>query len=276
MRLTNSTKFPHPVLGPFTGDYLTGDFVVEFEVSENRKTGALSLKHEIYLTEPNVEKLVKTGRATVGCIVRCGHTFYNELRTLSFCAGNSDFAPGALLNKVTLRPVIWLTHDLPQWDPGTLHTEFAPPVFLKAGDIIAVGAESEISVGQAKLTPIESIFELNKSSDVNEGEIRVDLDSSRISILVAPGTFAVIDLLRQQASGSPVVMNAVYLPAVMEVLDRLRDDGEAYKERRWYIPFTEKCRANGLVDNLDASILEGAQKLLELPIRSLGDLIKEE
>lgn len=276
MRLTDDTKFPHPVLGPFTGDYLEGDFVVEFEVSENVKTGALSLNHHIQLTQSDIVQLVHTGRATVGCIVRCGHTYYNDLRVLSFPVGNTDFAPGALLNKVTLRPIIWLTQDRPQWSPDMLHPEFEPPVSLRLGDIVAIGAESQISVGQAKLVPIESIFELNKSSEVDEGDIRVDLEGDRISILVAPGTFSVIDLLRQQASGLPVVMNAVYLPAVMEVLDRLRGDEDAYQGRRWYTPFTEKCRAKGLVNDADASILDGAQRLLESPALTLGDLIKEE
>lgn len=272
MRLSDFTKFPHPVLSPFTGDFLNGEFAVDFNVSENLKTGALSLRHNVVLTHPGIEQLVVSGRAVVGCLVRCSDTYYNELRLLSYPHGDIDFVPGSLLNKVTLRPIVWLSAELKDWSPETLHSEFASPIFMRLGDVVAIGAESEISVGQAKLASIESIFELNRSLEVGEGEIRVDLEGDRISILVAPGVFSVIELLRQREIG--VVMNAVYLPAVMEVLDRLQGDN-SYSEWRWFVPFMEKCRDKGVVHDLGASILDGAQKLLELPALKLGEIIKE-
>jgi hypothetical protein len=274
MRLTDFTKFPHPVLGPFTGDYLGGEFSVEFEVSENLKNGSLSLEYSAILTHPDIEGLVKGGRAVLGCIVKCGDTFYNELRSCSYPRGRIDFLPGALLNKVTLRPVVWLAADLQEWSPAVLHSEFSSPIIMKLGDIVAVGAASEISVGQAKLASIESIFELNKSLEIEEGEIRVDLEGDRISILVAPGIFCIVELLREQELGFPVVMNSVYLPAVMEVLDRLQEDTNSYRERRWFIPFKERCRDKGVEHEAGASILEGAQKLLDLPALKLRELVK--
>jgi hypothetical protein len=274
MRLTDYTKFPHPVLGPFTGDYLEGEFSVEFEVSENLKSGSLSLRYSAVLTHPDIEGLITGGGAVLGCLVRCGDTFYNELRTCSYPHGSIDFLPGALLNKVTLRPVVWLADDLQEWSPEALHSEFPSPITMRFGDIVAVGAASEISVGQAKLASIESIFELNKSLELEEGEICVDLEGDRVSILVAPGVFCIIELLREQELGFPVVMNSVYLPAVMEVLDRLQEDLSSYRERRWFLPFKERCRDKGVEHEVGASILEGAQKLLDLPALKLSELVK--
>lgn len=269
MRLTDNTKFPHPVLGPFTGDYKEGEFSVEFDVTESRVTGALSLSYEIILTEPNLSELVNCGVATVGCIIRCAHTFYSDVRTLSYKVGLTEFSSGLLLNSVTLRPVIWLNKDIPEWNPSSLHPEFSSPISLKAGNILAVAAETEISVGQEKLVPIESIFELSKSADVSESEMRVDLESDRISIFLSPVAFELIDLLRQKSSTLSVVMSAIYLPAVMEVLDRLREEGESYEGRRWYTPFTQKCISKNISIDSSMSILEEAQKLLEYPILSL-------
>ena len=160
MRLSRETRFPHPVLGPETGDFNAGEFDVVFTPVEHRQTGALTLKHSITLTEPEITELVKTERAATACFVRCADTFFAELRPLSWPEGRSDFAAGKLLNRVLLRPVIWLCDDIPDWDPGTINPEFAPPVALGRGDIIALGAEHVISVGQAKLQPIESIFQV--------------------------------------------------------------------------------------------------------------------
>ena len=275
MRLSEETRFPHPVLGLETGDFTAGGFDVEFTSVEDRESGALTLEHAITLTEPEIRQLVETERAAAGCFVRCADTFFAELRPMSWPRGRSDFTAGKLLNRVSLRPMIWLLEDLPDWDPGTINPEFSPPVTLDRGDIIAVGAEHIISVGHEKLKPIESIFELDRSPDVPEGTLQVDPDRDRITILAGPGTYETIRLLREQAGGRPVVMNAVYLPAVMEVLDALRMSEDGYQGRRWYQTFVAKCDAKGIDPSADLSILESAQKLLDGPAGSLAALVAE-
>ncbi|MCD9122285.1 hypothetical protein [Cupriavidus sp. UGS-1] len=273
MRLSDDTRFPHPVLSPFTGDFTSGEFNIDFRVEENRETGSLSLDYRISLTEPGIKSLLESNRAAVGCFIRCNDTYFTELRRLAWDSGRFDFPPGALLNRVLLRPIIWLTDPLTDWDPGTIHAEFAPPISLENGDIIAIGDESIISVGLAKLTPIESIFELDTSRDIPEGKIQVILDRNRIAILVAPNTYKMISLLRGQSAGAPVIMNAVYLPAIMEVLDAIRDAQDSYESRRWFKPFMARCDAKGITPGAGKSILEDAQALLENPIRTLDSIL---
>ncbi|MYI68598.1 MAG: hypothetical protein F4103_07600 [Boseongicola sp. SB0673_bin_14] len=275
MRLSQETRFPHPVLGLETGDFTSGGFDAEFTLVENTKSGALTIEHSMILTESEIQRLVATERAAAGCFVRCADTYFAELRPMSWPQGRTDFTAGKLLNTVSLRPLIWLLDDLPDWDPGTINPEFSPPVTLVRGDIIAVGAEHIVSVGHAKLRPIESIFELDQSPDVPEGTIQVDPDRDRITILADPKTYELIRLLRDQAHGRPVVMNAVYMPAVMEVLDALRESEDGYQDRRWYQTFLAKCDAEGIDPSADSSILENAQKLLGSPAGSLASLVAE-
>lgn len=275
MRFSEETRFPHPVLGLETGDFTIGGFDMEFKTIENRQSGALALDHTITLTEPGIRELVLTDRAAAGCFIRCADTYHAELRTMSWPSGRSDFAAGVLLNRVSLRPLIWLREDLSEWNPGTIHHEFEPPVSLGRGDIIAVGDEQVISVGQAKLAPIESIFELDSSPDIPEGTLQVEFERDRITILVAPGTYETIRLLREQATGRPVVMNAVYLPAVMEVLDGLSMSGDQYQGQRWYQTFCAKCDAKGIDPSAGSSILDSAQKLLDSPAGSLAGLVAD-
>lgn len=103
----------------------------------------------------------------------------------------------------------------------------------------------------------------------------MDPEGDRITILAGPGTYENIRVLREQARGPQVVMNAIYLPAVMEVLDAMRMSDEAYEGRRWYQTFHAKCDAKGVDPSADSSILESAQKLLDSPAGLLADLVAD-
>lgn len=276
MRFSQDTRYPHPVLTPTTGDYLAGEFDMSFRYQEDPSTGALSVFHEIQLTEAGIRSLVEGNKASVGCFVRCDDTYHTELRSLAWSSGRSDFAAGALLNRVILTPLVWLKDSVSSWNPGSIHSEFAPPLNLEKGDILAIGEEHIIQVGQAKLTPIESIFELNQSSDVPEGTIRVETEGDKITILVGPETHQTIMVMRGRTDGKPVVMNSIFLPAVMEVLDILKQDSVAqYAGCRWYTPFTARCDARGVDIAASTSLLEDAQKLLDNPLQSLSILERE-
>ncbi|OBY24383.1 hypothetical protein [Leisingera sp. JC1] len=275
MRFSEETRYPHPVLAHDTGDFIAGEFDMRFTLSEDIATGALSLEHNTTLTEGGIRKLVETGKASVGCFVRCSDTYHTELRNLTWPTGRTDFAAGVLLNRVSLRPIVWLKGRLTGWNPGTIHPEFSPPVDMNGGDIIAIGEEHIISVGQAKLAPIESIFELDRSPDVPEGTLQVELERDRITILAGEKTHETIMLLREQKTGKPVVMSSIYLPAVMEVLDALQSGADQYEPYRWHAPFTARCDARGVDPKADVSILESAQKLLDGPASGLAQLIAE-
>jgi hypothetical protein len=275
MRITEKTRFPHPVLSPNTGDYISGEFSMEVQVMENRSTGSVTLEHTITLTEPNIRTLIESNKASVGCFIKCGDTFFTELRAMAWPSGVSDFQPGLLLNRVTFQPIIWLKTDIPEWDAETIHPEFQSPVSLNAGEILALGEQLVISVGQAKLKPIESIFDLVKSEELSDGEFKIEPNDEKISIQVPTNTFNTIALLRKQKEGKAILLNAVYLPAVMEVLDILRQGEDEYESYRWHQPFIAKCDSKGVRIEKNMSILRTAQLLLEYPGRHLGTLSGE-
>lgn len=275
MRITENTRFPHPVLGLDSGDFVAGEFSIQIQVKEDRSAGTVTLEHAITLTEPAIRALVESNQASVGCIIKCADTFFSDLKKMTWSTGITDFPPDQLLNQVTFRPIVWLKKDLDNWDPGTINSEFSPPISLKKSDIIAIGNELMISVGQAKLTPIESIFELVKSERIPDGELQVDISGSCIGLLVSEKTFQTLSELRLQSHSKDILMSSIYLPAVMEVLDILRNDSKEYELQRWYQPFLAKCHAKGIDIESNHSILEAAQCLLEHPISHLGKIAEE-
>lgn len=275
MRIPENTRFPHPVLGLDTGDFVVGEFSVQIEVIENRSTGAVTLEHAITLTESGILALVESNKASVGCIIKCADTFFSDLRQIAWSTGKTDFSPGLLLNRVSLRPIVWLKTDLNEWNPGTIHHEFEPPLSLNNGDIVAIGEELIFSVGQAKLAPIESIFDLVRSESISEGMFEVDTTGHRIVLLVNEKMFQTLAQLRSITDGPEILMSSIYMPAIMEVLDALRNTDQSYEHLRWYQPFLAKCDLKGVRLESNMSILEAAQILLERPVARLSKLVGE-
>lgn len=275
MRIPENTRFPHPVLGLDTGDFVVGEFSVQIEVIENRSTGTVTLEHAITLTESGILALVESNKASVGYIIKCADTFFSDLRQIAWSTGKTDFSPGLLLNRVSLRPIVWLKTDLNEWNPGTIHHEFEPPLSLNNGDIVAIGEELIFSVGQAKLAPIESIFDLVRSESISEGMFEVDTTGHRIVLLVNEKMFQTLAQLRSITDGPEILMSSIYMPAIMEVLDALRNTDQSYEHLRWYQPFLAKCDLKGVRLESNMSILEAAQILLERPVARLSKLIGE-
>lgn len=266
MRITDDTRYPHPVLSDASGDYSEGDFHVSYQCREVFTTGKVTLSHEVSLDQPDVLELVESGAACVGAIVRCRDTYYCELHKMTWPAGAIEFREGLLLNRVYVRPVIWLARELADWKPAHLNPEFAAPLALGKGDIIAIAPESRLTVGRAKLAPLESIFTMKVADELEPHAIRVDLHNDKITILAGKAAYAAVNELRASRSGRAVAVAAVYMPVVMEVLDQMGDN--TFEDQRWSRPFLAKCDAMG-INPENANLLEDAQRLLDHPLAGL-------
>jgi hypothetical protein len=272
MKFSDDMRFAYPVLSAETGDFTEGHFTVDTFAEEIVQTGQLSIRYNIYLTEPSIRALVENGDATVGLFVRCQDTFYSQLIALDWPKGTIEFEAGLLLHRVSMRPVIWLSRKISEWTPVNVHPEFTLPIIIGVGDILAIDYEQTFPVGQAKLAAMESIFALAASHEQAEGRLSVKLDSEKITILADDHTYKVINSLRH-SHAKTAIMTSVYMPAVMEVLDALRGDSTLYDSRRWKQTFADRCTAAGI--DYDGSLFENAQTLLTLPVSRLEEILEQ-
>ncbi len=133
---------------------------------------------------------------------------------------------------------------------------------------MALGEESTISVGREKLAQMDSIFTIAKADNLAASTLSVYLGEQKIKILVAPDIYDTLNRMRDLSAGKPTVLNGVYLPVVMQVLDMLRDGGEAYEGLRWYRIFDAKC-AHYQINTQDPDIWLDVQKLLQGPFSEI-------
>lgn len=271
MKLDESTRFPHPVLSRDTGDYLSGEFKVDLAVVEQPSTGLVSLEYSVLLTEPHLHAAVREGRAGVGLFVSCAESYFSDLVQLGLDPGTYIFPSGSLIGRVEMRPMIWASRAMNTFPLENCDPEFGQaPLSFPAGAILGLEDEIIINVGREKLAQMDTIFSLVEAPDLPAGTFSVLLDSDRVKILVAQDIYSTVNSLRVLPVGKPVILNSVYLPAVMEVLSSLRDGGNGYEGRRWYRVFGAKCDHLG-IDIQAPELWRDAQKLLHAPF---GDIAR--
>lgn len=270
MKLDTDARFPYPVLSSETDDYLSGLFSIELEVEEIPSTSHVTLDYKITLTEPTLGNAVAEGKANIGLFVTCLDTYFNRLFTVGTAASQISFDPGTLLGKVTIKPMIWASKKMEMFSLANCHPEFGGKfITIPAGAILALDQAFVLNVGREKLAQMETIFSLVEDPDLSENHLSLQLESERIQILISKNIFQPLNKLREISAGKAILLNSVYLPAVMEVINILKDNSSTYEGRRWHSVFLAKCQHIG-IDLDNAEPWRDAQKLLAMPFSEIS------
>lgn len=273
MKISESTSYPHPVLAPWSEDIADASFDTRIVFQLDQAANQVTVRCDVTLDHPDIRSLIESGLATFGCFIKCRDTGLRRLQPLGFPSGSQQFASGALIGRVQLRPMVWSTRQIAGYDPAGAHPEFEGGMDIDAGQILALDDEQVIEVTRPPLPPLESIFEIRSSDEVPDGGFELDTTSDRITVLMPEATYRLVQDLRNADEGTrAVLMNALYVPVIMEVLDQLRDGEEQFEQYRWLHPFRARCEAAG-VDLAKPNLLNDAQRLLLQPFASLSQLI---
>ena len=266
MKLNENTRFPHPVLCEETTDYITGNFKVDIEVTEDTVNNSLLLKCITILDEPYLSNILRDKLAKVFLIVSCRGTYFYKQIELIQSEEIITFKPGELTGRVDLRGVIVSTKTISDFRSVNLNQEYGYEGFtINKSEILAFDSKRPMNIGRKKLPPLESIFELAFSDELENGEIDVSLEQNKIQILANKATSEKIHHLRNVGDTSSIVFSAIYLPAIMQILSYLREESGEYVEYAWYDPFIAKCDFYNIDISKDSFLLS-AQKLLKKPL----------
>jgi len=266
MKLSENTRFPHPVLCEETSDYITGSFKVDLEVTEDTVNNSLILKCITILDEPYLTNLLNDNLAKVFLIVSCRGAYFYEQIELTKPEEVISFKPGKLTGRVDLRAVIVSTKTISDFRSDNINQEYGDEGFtINKSEILAFDSKRPINIGRKKLPPLESIFELTFSDELENGVIDVSLEQNKVQILANKDTSEKIHHLRSAGDTSSIVFSAIYLPAIMQILSYLREGSGEYIEYGWYDPFIAKCDFYN-IDITKDDFLLSAQKLLKKPL----------
>ncbi|MER8817193.1 hypothetical protein NKJ36_25060 [Mesorhizobium sp. M0142] len=269
MKINERTRFPHPVLSEWTGDYLSGEFRLEITAVAETIGDQVTLEYIASLTEPGLLDQVANGSAAVGIFVTCLDTYFSRLVPLGLAGGRFSFDPGMLVGRVEIRPLAWARGPISSLPISNCHPEFGGgTIALEAGSVLAFGDLQILNIGREKLAQMDTIFSIVRDETRPADQLSVNLDAERIQVLVASNIHHELNALRDKTFGQPIVLNGVYLPAVMQVLDTLRSGDSEYEGRRWHRVFMAKCDHLG-IDPRNPDLWTDAQRLLRDPFSAI-------
>lgn len=271
MKINDRSRFPHPVLWAVSGDYARGTFHVEFEGQESLATGAVTLKYTGALEQTEISEIIRTGGASVGVFINCLETYYSRLFPITLPTGELQIHGGLLHGRVILRPVIWTNSVATIDNSQDIHPEFGVGRHsIPRFGILAVGDEAVIEIGREKLAKIESVFALAENNDVPLNQFAVYLDDEKVQIHAPRATYEKIFRLRSTSPSLAILLNSVYLPAVIEVLSCLKASPDDFEDRRWHRVFMAKLNHLGI--NIESEeLLPAAQRILNSPFQAIPD-----
>ena len=277
MRFDPGKAWPHPVLRPPTygDDYPRAEFEVEIAVERAKGSTSVEVNAEFELSDPGLLRLVKDGAARYLLLVRASRTHFRDMMSSSDPRIERLFSGGDLSGRVEFAPFLVCTRKLSSFRADGWHADFSGRTFdIAAGSVLAEDLPKDYWVDTADEAPLGSIFGHKSRPDISDGRWELDLTNDRVWIVMSESDAELYRSARNRANNSPegqYLMNGLYLPALLAVLNEVDQNVADYSDYRWFASLDQRlqavdCRELGLAD---ADRLTDAQRVLDMPFTKM-------
>ena len=273
MKFDPGKAWPHPVLRPpsYGDDYPQAEFEVEIEVKRVKGSTAVEVCAEFELSDPALLQLVKQEKARFALLVKAPQTHCRRLLQSGKPNIKQTFSAGELSGRVDFSPFLVCTRELSGFRARGWHSDFAGRTFdIAAGAVLAEDVSKDYWIDTADETPLGSIFGHKCRSDLPDGRWEYELAEERVWIVMSNADAAQYEAARERANNQPegqYLMNGLYLPALVAVLNDVDQDPQDYSDYRWFASLDQRleaveCQPLGAASS---NRLVDAQKLLDSP-----------
>lgn len=276
MRISDTNiRYLHPVLAKHSGDYVSHEVEIAFapEIAGEQ----LNIASSIDIKNTYLLSKIQSGEMGLGYFVMCQDTMFNRLYQTNIGKQTQTISHFDLFGVVEIRPVIFSKAYITESRDQSINDEFGDTVSFEPASLTMIGSKHRFTIEPQKFQPFGALFQLAKKDDLQPGEIAVDTEGDKIRILAEPGTHLKLLEMRNKPQTRDLLMNAVYLPAVMETLNSIRAGEDGLEDRSWYDVIESKCQHIGIDIYSDAlSVYSIAQSLMLFPVKRLFAFHEEE
>ena len=274
MKFDPAKAWPYPILRPrkYGDDYPDAEFEVEIEVKRAKGSTAIDVRVDFQLSDPDLCRLVSQGEAQFVLLIKAPKTHFRQLLGSKEMRIEESFPAGELSGRVEFAPFLVCLRRITQFKASGWHFDFAGLTFdIPAGAVLAEDESKDYWVDTSDEAPLGSIFGHKRDPGLADGCWKYEISEDRIWIVMSNGDADRYEAAREQANNRPdgqYLMNGLYLPALIAVLNHVDQNIDEYRDHRWYTSLDQRLEEVGcrpLGDNRSADRLVDAQKLLDLP-----------
>ena len=278
MRFDPGKAWPHPVLRPpsYGDDYPQAEFEVEIEVSKINNNSAIEVDAVFELSDERLLDLISSKAAHYCLLVKAPKAHFRDLIESSGQHVNKVYSRGELSGRVEFLPFVISTKELFSFKSNGWHNDFAGRDFnIPSGAVLAEDVPKDYWIDTAQEAPIGSIFGTRTSPDLPDGRWRCVLsEEERVWIEMSNLDSTKYVTARDNANNRPesqYLMNGLYLPALIAVLNEVDKSPSDFQDYRWFDSLNRRleeldCRPLGEVG---ADRLIDAQKILDSPFTKM-------
>ena len=273
MRSDPGKAWPHPVLRPPShgDDYPHAEFEVEISVERIRGSTAVEVNAVFELSDRNLLRLVAEQAARYVLLIKASKTHFRDLIESDRKHINKPFYNGNLSGRTEFIPFLVCTRDLPAFRAAGWHPDFHGRAFdIEAGSVLAEDVPKDFWIDTADEAPFGSIFGHKPRQDLPDGRWEYEIAEDRIWILMSSNDADRYTVARDRANSQPegqYLMNGLYLPALIAVLNEVDQAADDHRDSRWFSSLDQRLEDVGCqpLGSPNANRLIDAQKVLDLP-----------
>ena len=284
MRFDPGKAWPHPVLRPpsYGDDYPHAEFEVEIEVERAQGSTSVRVTAEFELRDPDLLRLVVDGAARYVLLIKASRTHFREMISSGKPRVERLFSGGDLSGRVEFAPFLACARELSNFRAEGWHRDFAGRTFdISSGSVLAEDVPKDYWVDTADEAPLGSIFGHKPRPDVPSGRWELELAEDRVWIVMSESDTELYTAARNGANNRPegqYLMNGLYLPALIAVLNEVDRNVEDYSEYRWFASLDHRlqaveCRQLGTPN---ANRWTDAQRILDMPFTKMPIIAEAE
>ena len=277
MKFDPAKSYPHPVLRPASSDYPKAAFQVDIYPERIEGTTSLRFTADFNLGDPDLKDLVASGKAEYALKLRCPQTHFRNITRGQEPKLSAEIRDGELFGLTEFQPFLICIRKLSGFQAKGWHKDFEDMRFdIPAGAVLAEDEPKDYWIDTAEESKIGSIFVVKPSESVSNGTWRGQLDDQQVRLEMSKDDYDRFNESRKRVNGSPeaaYIMNSVYLPALVWVLEQADRDNEGseFGDLRWRRALAKRLEDVGCKElgSTSSDRLKDAQKLLEEPFKGL-------
>jgi hypothetical protein len=273
----NPRAYPHPVLAHWGDDIISSTFqgVVRAKGAKNAYVFDAVFK----TNNADLLELVKQKKAIYAVHVECTSTRYRNIFKSREEQFSFEIGSGLIDGKVEVCSFILASKPIEKYKNASFHSDYGKAVFrVSNGDTLAVAHDQIIEATKKNdpLRKVSSIFSVLQNDDEKATSMDIDMGGPKVVIRLSKPNFDSYLSLRHSAAYHPFLIGSIIVPALVEVLERMRraalEGGlESFTDFRWFMVVDRKLREKNIhlaedPESFGDSSLKVAHELLGQPL----------